>query len=245
MTSLAGPRDGSTTFHSFSPLRSTTSTLPPPVIRARLTSASSKAGKMDSVAQVGGPAREIVQGLGLDEHDRPLALHRRHRRGRPAAAFRENARSRSVFGSLAPSSQIRTVTSGLARYRGDVARVLAEEPGRAQVADLPEQIAHGARVRLERLGRGDLPRRPVLLERDGAARALDLDAIGLVVGVRDDDLVAEQRPPSSARPSRPRRAPASPRRSPSASRRRPASPGPSRRRTGSWTSGPCPCRSTG
>ena len=40
-------------------------------------------------------------------------------------------------------------------------------------------------------GRGDLPRRPVLLEPHGAARALHLDAIGLVVGVRDDDLVAD------------------------------------------------------
>ena len=79
---------------------------------------------------------------------------------------------------------------GLGEVSGDVTRSVAEESGRAKVPDLPEQIAHRARVRLERLGCRDLPRRPVLLEPHGAARALHLDAIGLVVGVRDDDLVA-------------------------------------------------------
>ena len=60
LISLAGPRDGSTTFHSFSPLRSTTSTLPPSD-EARALDLRGLEGREDGlVAQVGGAAGEIA-----------------------------------------------------------------------------------------------------------------------------------------------------------------------------------------
>ena len=114
LISLAGPFDGSTTRQSSSPRRSRSRGLPPTVTRTRLTSFISK------------EATTVLSRRSVAVLDRAwISLFSTMKTGpcSPGAATPASSPAlipldrprRRIFGSLAPSSQIFTVTSGLDR----------------------------------------------------------------------------------------------------------------------------------
>src|SRR6266536_4193952 len=124
---LAEPREGSSTFQSLAPLRSTTSGLPAAVSRARLTSFSSNAGKKDLSRSSASVLERSCRALASTSITGPCPSTAATAAGFPPLDSAEGPRSR-VFGSFAPSSQILTVTSGFFRKRGMSAGPSARKP---------------------------------------------------------------------------------------------------------------------
>ena len=178
--------------------------------RARLTSAVSKEPKTDRSRRSAAVSGEIAHVLALDEHDRPLARHRRHRRRRlrPCSESPQEQGLR-LLRALLPDAHRDLRLGEIARRCPPADSPRNPDARRSRIfhsrlLTAPESALSASGAVIFHVG-------TVLLERDAAARALHLDAGDLVVRVRKRRPCRARRRPSSARLSTPRRAPASPR----------------------------------
>ena len=149
-----------------------------------------ESGHQALVAKIIRPATDLGERLGLDEHHRAAPRDRRHRRGLPAADLpgRREEKDLGLLRTFLPDLDGQRGLGEIARNRGGV---LVEEPGGTEVTDLPEHVVDGAGIGLEGLRRGELPADAVLLDDDGAPRAVQLDTADLVILVGEHDLVPE------------------------------------------------------